>query len=148
METLATESSTNESRLSEETSRLTAYTASLIDSLCKDSARLQSDSSDKLLHPPPDSENDIIMTILKGLVPSQNFSEARSPRSSSNYSKADPSSRLSSRYDGDGSASSLHLLAHISKSLIDAKYKCACAPSYHIYSFNFHVFSFAFSTNF
>ena len=71
------------------------------------------------------------MTILKGLLPSQNYSGTRSPRSSSNNSKADPSLSMSPIYDCDGSASSLHLLAHISKTLVDAKYQCVCAPAWH-----------------
>ena len=70
------------------------------------------------------------MTILKGLLPSQNYSGTRSPRSSSNNSKADPSLSMSPIYDCDGSASSLHLLAHISKTLVDAKYQCVCAPAW------------------
>ena len=129
METLATESSTNESRLAEESSRLTAYTSSLVKSSSSDFAKSQFDSSKYLLQLPPDNETDIIMTILKGLLPSQNYSGTRSPRSSSNNSKADPSLSMSPIYDCDGSASSLHLLAHISKTLVDAKYQCVCAPA-------------------
>ena len=125
METLATETNSNESRLADELSRLATYTATLTHSHAHDSlTQTRGFDSSKVSHSlPPNNENEIIMTILRGLVPSQNVADVRSSKSTVNNSRIDESNISSTRKDSDNNISSLHLLAHISKSLIDAKYK-------------------------